>query len=168
MKEQAPWHALSKGWTSASKGILLDYMSSWNVLVLRKALAAGHYNVVMSISVSIIIRILIVISTGLFISQDMIFEKQLNMPTKSFSVPSGFDGADVDTLPYLHLKTVVGNKSPYPLGTTANYAFQPFSVPENTSLGKWKKEETEPYADSSTSTPYTYCQCLHLLAGPGM
>ncbi|KAF2116381.1 hypothetical protein BDV96DRAFT_51302 [Lophiotrema nucula] len=135
-KQMAPWIAMSQGLASAERTILLDYLSPWNVRVLPRALKAKHYSVALGISGSLLIKLLILISTGLFVAQDISFPQHSTASTRQFKVPTNFSGVQTDSLPRLVLDQIFTNSSQpiFPLGTTQDKAYQSFAVPPNVSL----------------------------------
>lgn len=135
LKVLAPWYAMSKGPVSAEKSVLLDYLSPSNPRLLPRALRAGHYIVALGIIGSLLIKLLIVVSTGLFVSQETIFERQSLAPTNSFAVPENFNGSIADTRPRLNVESTTNGQSSYPFGSTSEQAFQPFAAPAGVTLG---------------------------------
>ena len=63
-----PWQQMSKGFTSPEQSVLLDYLSPWNVVALGKARKAKHYAVAIATSGTLLTQLLVLISTGLFVS----------------------------------------------------------------------------------------------------
>lgn len=61
-----PWILMSRGPTTASESIFLDYMSPWNVVSLFRSLRWGHYLVSLCVAASLLINGLAALSTGLF------------------------------------------------------------------------------------------------------
>ncbi|KAL8692966.1 MAG: hypothetical protein Q9218_002115 [Villophora microphyllina] len=74
-------------------------------------------------------------TTRLFVSQDEVFPKHSISPTKGFSLPEEFGSSKVDIRPQINLNGFNRSKE-YPLGSTEQYAFQPFSLPYNVSLAR--------------------------------
>ena len=130
----APWHTMSKGPTSAPNSVLLDYLSPTNIQVLPRALRSGHYAVALSVFGSILIKLLIVVSTGLVASQTIVSQRQSPVSTKSFTVPDSFHGEQIDTRPNLNVEGI-NRTGVYPFGSTLEHAFQPFAAPSEANLG---------------------------------
>ncbi|KAL8886405.1 MAG: hypothetical protein Q9192_006492 [Flavoplaca navasiana] len=126
---------MSKGFTSPEQSVLLDYLSPWNVVALGKACKAKHYAVAIAISGTLLTQLLVLISTGLFVSQDEVFPRSSNSPTKVFSLPENFNPFQVDIRPRINLNGFNGSTQ-YPVGSTEQLAFQPFYLPLNTSLAR--------------------------------
>ena len=126
---------MSKGSKSAEQSVLLDYLSPWSVLVRPRALSSRNFTAAPSILGSLLLELLIVLSTGLLVSQDQIFQRTSNSHANTFSVPSGFDGSRVDTRPLLNMEGFKGARSQYSRESTQQYAFQSFQDPPGVTLG---------------------------------
>ncbi|KAL8782423.1 MAG: hypothetical protein Q9213_005387 [Squamulea squamosa] len=126
---------MSLGFTSAEQSVLLDYLSPLKVRVLPKPLRSRHYGVALAIAGSLLTKFLIAISTGLFVSQDEVFLRHSLSPTKAFSLPDDFNSSMVDIRPQINLNGFNGTRE-YPVGSTEQYAFQPFHLPYNVSLAR--------------------------------
>ncbi|KAE9966649.1 hypothetical protein BLS_006877 [Venturia inaequalis] len=61
-----PWRTLARGPAAASHSLMLDYISPWNVTSLFKSLKFGHFGVTLVLLGSLLIKIVIIASTGLF------------------------------------------------------------------------------------------------------
>ena len=105
-----------------------------NVKVLPRAIRSRHYAVASSIVGSLLIKLLIIISTGLVASQDVAFRKQSTVVTQAFTVPDTFDGEKVDSRPSLNVEGII-RTGLYPFGSTLEHAFQPFAAPPGVNLG---------------------------------
>jgi hypothetical protein len=73
-----PWTELSRKPLPATDNVLLNYVTPWSGKSLFRSLSAGHYAVALGITGSIISRALIVVSTGLLVSET----KQLTIETE--------------------------------------------------------------------------------------
>lgn len=132
-----PWKAMAQGPQPASKSVLLDYVSPWNVLALVKSLRKRHYVVSVAILGSLLIKLTLVFSTGLFAPQLVTVEE----PNILLVTTDKFDGSNYDSkfvdarAMYATYGTQVLNMS-YPQGTTAKYAVQSFndSIASNSTL----------------------------------
>ncbi|KAF7585421.1 hypothetical protein BBP40_010964 [Aspergillus hancockii] len=133
-KQLMPWKSMSQKPKPASQSLLLDYVSDWNVVALFRALKRSHWVVAFAILGTLLLKLLTVVSTGLFILQDV----QLDHVSTILTAQAAFNGAnyisaEVDSNTAL---TVVGNKFlnlSLPTGTTDKYAFPPFRGSEATS-----------------------------------
>ncbi|KAL8845079.1 MAG: hypothetical protein Q9176_000751 [Flavoplaca citrina] len=126
---------MSKGFTSPEQSVLLDYLSPWSVVAPGKAREAKHYAVAIGISGTLLTQLLVLISTGLFVSQDEVFPRSSNSPTKVSSLPKNFDPFQVDIRPQINLNGFNGSTQ-YPVGSTEQLTFQPFYLPLNISLAQ--------------------------------
>lgn len=126
---------MSKRVTSAKQSVLLDYLSPWNVLVLPRALARGHHTVALGIVGTLLLKVLIIVSTGLFVSRDKVSQQYSTSLTKVFGVSDTFNPSNVDDRPQINLMGVNGTQLSYALGSTPEYAFQAFAVPSDVTLG---------------------------------
>ena len=158
-KQLVAWYAMSKGPKSPKQSVLLDYLSPWNVLVLPRAISSKHYTVALSISGSLLLKLLIVLSTGILVSQDQIFQRVSNLQANGFSVPSGFDGSQVDIRPLLNIESFDGAQSQYPRGSTQQYAFQSFDTPPGVALGQPHNSHRAPKTVSNHEFSSTHHQC---------
>ncbi|OJI99829.1 hypothetical protein ASPVEDRAFT_126945 [Aspergillus versicolor CBS 583.65] len=121
-----PWRLMSRGFVSASDSVLLDYLSMWNVSALFKSLKRGHYMVSIPIAVSLVIKLMTVLSTGLFLAKDI----QLVL-TKDFQIQKDFQGSSfnesaVDSRVYVQAWGVAQHNLSHPQGTMDKHAFQNF------------------------------------------
>ena len=66
-KSLVPWDELQKGPVSPQKSLLLDYVSSFQLVSLFKAFLHGHIPIVASASSFVLLKIIMIFSTGLFI-----------------------------------------------------------------------------------------------------
>ncbi|KAK3313653.1 hypothetical protein B0H66DRAFT_594509 [Apodospora peruviana] len=64
--QRLPWKLLSQGPTTAENSLLLDYHTPLNVISLLRSAQARHFSITLAILGEICLRILVVISTGLF------------------------------------------------------------------------------------------------------
>lgn len=125
-----PWLLMSHGFAPASKTILLDYISPWNVVSLFKASRQKHFLVVLAVAGMLLIKLAAVFSTALFsVSTIEVATRQ------SFTVTTELGGSVNWTLPSLTAFNMLPvaaafginqlNMSP-PVGISANHAFQVF------------------------------------------
>lgn len=157
---------MSKGVTSAKQSVLLDYLSPWNVLVLPRAMASGHHTVALGIVGSLLLKLLVITSTGLFVSRDITFQRDLISLTKAFGVSNTFNPLNVDIRPLVNLEGANGTQRSYALGSTPEYTFQPFTVSSDVTLGRFSDTAMRshmPSADQNTSTTYYLCFCRRVL-----
>jgi Protein of unknown function (DUF3433) len=137
-KQLTPWQALRHGPVEAARSLLLDYVSPWNVVAFFKPIEAGHHFVTITIWATLLIKLVIVFSTGLLVLNDVMIQ---NIPA-DFIATDRFDSSnfDLSEIDGTAASTVAGTSLfnlSYPLGTTVGQAYQSFntssSVPNITS-----------------------------------
>jgi hypothetical protein len=64
--QAAPWLQLRKGPRRASENLLLNYVSPWSICSVFPSLFAGHFPVTIVAFGSILLKVTIIVSTGLF------------------------------------------------------------------------------------------------------
>lgn len=128
-KQLAPWKEMSKGFAHADKTLLLDYISPINFIAGVSALKDRHFAVAISVLGSLVIRILIIISTGLLVLQNQIIQHKLQpLKVSDKFDASSFNASSVDTRSYLNVYGVAHLNQSFPRGTTHQYAFQSFNT----------------------------------------
>jgi hypothetical protein len=65
-KRNAPWEAMSNQRATAAESLLLDYETGVNVAILFPSIKRRHFAVTLTTLGDILLRILIIVSTGLF------------------------------------------------------------------------------------------------------
>ncbi|KAK0724054.1 hypothetical protein B0H67DRAFT_549926 [Lasiosphaeris hirsuta] len=122
-KVAAPWIQLSRLNKAASQTLLLDYLADWQPYSAVKAFRNGDYVVSIAATVSMVLKMLIVLSTGL-ISLSWTTVTRDSYP---LTVQDAFVGKlgplQGDIGWYTLLGVVDGNLS-YPAGLSEDYAFQ--------------------------------------------
>lgn len=143
----------------ASKIVLLNYISYWNVLALFQLLRKRHHAVSIAIVGSILVKLMTVFSTDLFSLQLVSVENPntLLIATDKFD-RSNYNSKFVDARPtYATFGKKILNMS-YPPGTTSQYAIQPF----NTSTRKYKILPAIPISTSFSISFLRYASSLWL------
>lgn len=129
-KQSAPWRHMCEEPATAEKSVLLEYVSPLQPVALVRAIKNQHYLAVAAIVCSILLRLLIVFSTGLFSLQEV--------PIGSHDVPiQMLDSLDSNRFqynsssfePYDILNAVLFENLTYPEGTNKNLLFQRISAP---------------------------------------
>lgn len=120
---------MSNGPQPASKSVLLDYLSVWNILALVQSLNNGHYMVSTAVIGSISVKLLTILSTGLFALQLVSVENS----SAPLVATDRFDGSKynstfVDARPMYATFGVQNLNMSYPIGTTSQYAVQTFNA----------------------------------------
>jgi hypothetical protein len=67
-----PWRSMAEGPTPASHGLLLDYISCWNIISFFTSVRAGHLGVSLAILGSFLLKVVIIASTGLLSIQSLV------------------------------------------------------------------------------------------------
>ena len=127
-KQLMPWTAMADRPQTASKSLLLDYVSHMSPIALWKAVSYGHHVVSLVIVSSAVLTATTIFSTGLFTMQytDITKHDVLLSVTTDFAGRYDFDWQIVDARPTAVIYgTLLGLK--YPDGTTAQYAVQNFT-----------------------------------------
>ncbi|KAF4553978.1 Hypothetical protein D9617_5g068530 [Elsinoe fawcettii] len=134
-RRNAPLVRMSKGKVTAPESMLADYLSPWDPMSLVMALNNKDYQVSLSVLASLVLRVLIVLSTGLFVLRypPLAFDTTLTQ-LDDFDL-SNFDG------PSRSISQVVSDafapsfyNLSYPDGTTSKYAVQRFTAQASSGL----------------------------------
>ena len=123
----APWQQMSRDYTTASKSLLLDYVSSFQPRTLSTSIKHGHYAVAAAVTGSVVIRLMIILSTGLLALQQQLIEAQDSplIATTAF-VGTPEDLNITDALPVYVTRGLQALQLPCPAGTTPRHAVQSF------------------------------------------
>ena len=114
--------------------MLLDYVSMWSPKALIVSLKRAHLPVSLAVTVSMLTKVLVILSTGLLILQTSTNVRDVTMQTQRRFDSTAFNTSIVDMLPAL---TVVGaNRLGLELshGTTLSHAVQIFNMAPNDKL----------------------------------
>ncbi|KAJ6141526.1 hypothetical protein N7470_009916 [Penicillium chermesinum] len=127
-KQNAPWQGmLSKPQMEASKSVLLDYVSMLQPVTIVKALQNRHYFVAASVSSSLILRLLIIFSTGLFSLQPTPIikgEAPVQLTTSIDTLNGSAKLSTASSKAYDDLNAIIYKNAPYGEGTTSKIAYQ--------------------------------------------
>ena len=126
-KMAAPWLRLSKGGGDAEKTVLLDYHSMIKPVLIRQAIKNGDYVVACAAVISLLLRISIIISTGMVSLVFFMGSTQnaaITMLSEFVNDPSGLAGAGPLSV-FTMLAIEQGNTS-LPEGVSDRFAFQQF------------------------------------------
>jgi hypothetical protein len=80
-----PWRVLADGPSSASRSLLLDYISPWNIVSFLSSLASRHYGVSLAVFGSFVLKMLIISSTGLLAPESL-----MTVRNRSIELSTGF------------------------------------------------------------------------------
>lgn len=127
-KQLAPWQLMAEGPQPAERSILLDFVSPFNPTFLFRSLRTpGTRTVTLAIIGSMLLRLITILSTGLFFVQSILMEhehKASVLDTFSDPILTDFNSSSIDHRPISRVSAINSNNLPYPLGTTPDYAFQ--------------------------------------------
>ncbi|OAP65124.1 hypothetical protein AYL99_01096 [Fonsecaea erecta] len=128
-KSIQPWAEMAKGHQRAENSLLLDYVTPLQLSSLWTSLRRGHFAVSSSIVVFVLIKVITVLSTGIFSLQSV----QKNGVPTSMALNNTFDGTQ------FHHAESVDSRAAYiayghkaynislPVGTTDQHAVQTFA-----------------------------------------
>ena len=127
---------MSRRGTAASKSLLLDYVSGFQLSVIGSSLKNAHYMVSAAVTGSLAISIMIIASTGLLGLE----QRTMNTSDHPVLMTTAFNGVrsdldNVGTFPLYITRGLQALQLPYPSGTASNYAVQSFESFEDISLG---------------------------------
>ncbi|KAJ5356294.1 Protein of unknown function DUF3433 [Penicillium concentricum] len=128
-KQSAPWYSILHEPQDAEKSVLLDYISEMQPVSIWGALKNKHFTVAAGVTLSILLRLLVIFSTGLFSLQQVQVQKN-NFPIQihsNFNIKNS-TLQDFGLQAYDILNGVLFQDLPFPEGSTANFAFQKFSA----------------------------------------
>ncbi|KAI8633044.1 hypothetical protein F5Y19DRAFT_462225 [Xylariaceae sp. FL1651] len=133
-----PWKELKKGPGKASHSVLLDYVSPIIFTNLWKAISLGHYSMLVVFTGGLLLKLVIVASTGLFSPTNTRTPLQ-NLTLEALTVFNGsrYNGSilDVEESAFDYgAYALIAENLPFPDGIQANLAFQRFALPKNTTM----------------------------------
>lgn len=123
-----PWASLANGPLPAEQTILLDYITAFQVSAFWQALKLKHATIAATILIFILIKVLTVVSTGLFTLQEMPLAgaAHLMQATTVFDASAGLPLDKIDSRAAMALYGHSEYGMSLPNGTTEQYAFQLF------------------------------------------
>ncbi|KAF2652994.1 hypothetical protein K491DRAFT_718462 [Lophiostoma macrostomum CBS 122681] len=123
-----PWRELTKPLRATDDTLLLDYISPNSLTTMIKATAKHHWPVCAALFGSFLLKLLIVISTGLFVLQPAsILQHESFQMTHEFQL-SNFNSSAIDDVAGLLYAGVQFNNISYPAGTNASFAVELFNL----------------------------------------
>ena len=121
----APWVRLSKGPAQAKHTLLLDYLSDFQLFSVFKALRHRDFTVSITATIAIIIKVLIVISTGLIaLSWTLVHHPSWPVIIQDRFIDSPDRLSDAGTLPYYVMQGLTSRNLTLPDGMSTKYAYQ--------------------------------------------
>lgn len=134
-KSLQPWAEMAKGPATADRSLLLDYVTPFQAVVLTRAIRNRHFVVASTITVFFLLKILTIVSTGLF-SLDQVNRSSTGVKlqlSSSFTGENFKHAASVDSRSAYTIYGVQSLNLSYPPGTTAQYAVQMFTPQDQSS-----------------------------------
>lgn len=134
-KQNAPWRALQDRTNpaEASQSLLLDYVSVMQPVALWNALKKKHAIVASGISCSLLLRLIIVFSTGLFALQEIPVTRNVDIELIDVFDASNPQFNSSDAAPFDILNGVLFRNGTYPEGTNKELVYQRFAAPNTSS-----------------------------------
>lgn len=117
-----PWAKLHQGKSPASETLLIDYISQAQPVALWKSLKAGHLPVVLATTGGLLLKLLIVVSTGLLSLQQEFEAHQTSLLAADKFDSSAWNGISNDSIPAIFAYAVNALNMSYPPGTSDHYA----------------------------------------------
>ncbi|EKG13694.1 hypothetical protein MPH_09160 [Macrophomina phaseolina MS6] len=132
-KQLAPWKTMYQQMEPAERSLLLDFVSPVNLVSLIHSLGIpGTRHVAVAVGGAVILKIITILSTGLFVFQSTFVEHPYQdiIASTSFGGPnaSSFDLSAVDSRVLSRVYGINKYNLPYPPGTTSEYAYQSFNA----------------------------------------
>lgn len=131
-----PWAALANGPLPAEQTLLLDYITDFQIVAFWQAIRRRHVTIASTILVFVLIKVLTVISTGLFSLEPTDFDgiPQQMRVTTVFDGSAGLPLDKIDSRAAVALYGHAQYKMLLPNGTSEHYAYQLFE-PSNKPTG---------------------------------
>lgn len=121
----APWQRISKQPAAAYKSLLLDYVSQFQPFALYRSLRNGDFMVSAATAVSILLKIMIILSTGLVtLSLTTVDEKAIPMVLQNNFLDDDTSLKSAGTLPRYFMEGLLNDTVDYPPGISEDFAFQ--------------------------------------------
>ncbi|KAF2135648.1 uncharacterized protein K452DRAFT_238974 [Aplosporella prunicola CBS 121167] len=129
-----PWAILQRRETAAAETLLLDYVSQNPLKCLYTSYKAKHWAITMVVIVSFLIRMLTVLSTGLFMPQYQ-NRQHIDIPIMA---EDRFEPSALESIPYSHTPALLpvaflNYKLKFPAGTSDRFAIPTFT----SSVSNW-------------------------------
>ncbi|KMU86833.1 hypothetical protein CIHG_04622 [Coccidioides immitis H538.4] len=145
-----PWLLMSRAPVAASDGLLLDYLSPWNIESLYRSVRRRHYLVSLVIAGTLLVNGMAIVSTSFFELRDVPIKRSASLRLThdiNFRLDN-FRPPDVTTIPHMRAMGIALNGSDLPIGILANHVFPPFQEdgpfrPDNFTLGDNREIEAE-------------------------
>ncbi|KAJ9630111.1 hypothetical protein H2204_008766 [Knufia peltigerae] len=135
--QMMPWIVMSKDQVPADESVLLDYVSMWNLVAMFKAAKRKHWVVSVAVLGTLLIKVLIVLSTGLFVKQDITIERPATFTLASTLDDSSFTDAFQQTAssdPYFVSVGIISQNLSSPIGTQHNLVYETVNNDPSTNM----------------------------------
>ncbi|KUJ19489.1 uncharacterized protein LY89DRAFT_773942 [Mollisia scopiformis] len=168
-KHVMPFQVLATSSSPAEDNILLDYLSPMTFIALYKAIRASHYPVAVSITGSLLLRALIIFSTGLLNLEQQIIMTQTQLTVLdrfNFTTNNSNTTSTVDLTS--EIWAIKAYNLSFPFGTTDTYTSQSIKPLADNANTTWTTELDVFSAGLEQCEPFnwTYADPNHPYAGP--
>lgn len=134
-KTAAPWDELRKSPATATRSVLLDYVSTFQAISLFQSIRNGHVAVVLGILGFVLLKAATVASTGLLVLAPKVWTDSRTIVVQNRFDGSLYNASDFTSLfdqsPVYTTYGVLANGLEYPFGTTSDHAYATFSWPDD-------------------------------------
>ena len=128
VKSSQPWAEMSKGASRADQNVLLDYITPFQIVAVWRAIRNHHFLVVATIIVFFLLKVVTIISTGMFGLEALL----ISSSNKTIYLNGSFSGTTfrggllVDSRPAYAVDGIETSGLNYPAGTTDEYTVELF------------------------------------------
>lgn len=122
-----PWAVLAKQPQVGEDSLLLDYISPNPVSTFVKYVRKRHWPVTAALLGSVLLKLFIVASTGLFMLQSSSPPRHAPFSMVEQLQLSGFNSSNVDDVAALRYAGALVSETSYPPGTNASFAVEMFN-----------------------------------------
>lgn len=136
-KMATPWIRLSRGPGKAEKTILLDYLIMWQPVAVVRGLQNLDFAVALASAVSLLLRILVALSTGLIVlslvsgipgaPRNMSSRSEVEVTVQSTFVDNTTDMTNAGALAFFTMVGLQHDNVYFPDGVSERFAYQKFS-----------------------------------------
>ncbi|KAL4892083.1 hypothetical protein BDV59DRAFT_180807 [Aspergillus ambiguus] len=135
-RQLTPWKHMLYGPAASKDTLFLDYIDPWIGQALWNSLQARHFTVSLAITGSLLLRLIIVLSTGLFTSElRHVHLTDIPLQLQNEFDGTGFANASIGWEPYGLVYAVDAYGGKYQFGTTDKYAYQTF-LPQKSDMNQ--------------------------------
>jgi hypothetical protein len=127
-RQMQPWEEMAKGPQPAANSLLLDYVSPNPVVAFFRSFKHRHMPVATALFGSLLLKALIVVSTGIFAMESVMIPRSLPMAMKERFEFASFNGSNPDDIAGLTYAGTALNEIDYLPGTNAEYAVELFNA----------------------------------------